>query len=108
MQLRLLVLTALSFFLVCQTAFSQPICGFDGRHKKLLQEDPIYRKNTLENEQNIRKYISAHKKQLEMRVNGTAAALYTIPVVVHVVHTGGAIGTVYNPTDAQIIGAIDY
>jgi hypothetical protein len=36
------------------------------------------------------------------------SAQYTIPVVVHVVHTGGAIGSIYNPTDAQITGAIDY
>ena len=33
---------------------------------------------------------------------------YTIPVVVHVINTGGAIGTIYNPTDAQILGAIAY
>jgi hypothetical protein len=33
---------------------------------------------------------------------------YSIPVVVHVIHTGGAIGTIYNPTDAQILGAIAY
>ncbi|HMH24610.1 MAG TPA: M43 family zinc metalloprotease [Puia sp.] len=33
---------------------------------------------------------------------------YTIPVVVHVMHTGGAVGSMYNPDDAQILGAIDY
>src|SRR5690606_5389969 len=33
---------------------------------------------------------------------------YTIPVVVHVMHTGGAVGTAYNPSDADIFGAIDY
>ncbi|HEY4064837.1 MAG TPA: zinc-dependent metalloprotease [Puia sp.] len=38
----------------------------------------------------------------------TLGALYTIPVVVHVMHTGGAVGTIYNPTDAQILGAIAY
>ena len=37
-----------------------------------------------------------------------STALYTIPVVVNVIHTGGEVGTLYNPTDAQIIGAIDY
>jgi len=35
-------------------------------------------------------------------------ALYTIPVVVHVIHTGAALGTIYNPTDAQIQATIVY
>jgi len=108
MHLRLLFLSFISIFFLAQTVFSQPICGFDVQHKKLMREDAVYKRKTLENEENIRRYISIHKKQLEMRVNGTAAALYTIPVVVHVVHTGGAIGTIYNPTDAQIIGALNY
>ncbi|WP_166437203.1 M43 family zinc metalloprotease [Niastella caeni] len=43
-----------------------------------------------------------------LRVEGTQATLYTIPVVVHVIHTGGAVGTTYNPSDAQITGAISY
>lgn len=34
-------------------------------------------------------------------------ALYTIPVVVHVMHTGDPIGTTYNPSDEQIKAAID-
>ncbi|WP_198666760.1 M43 family zinc metalloprotease [Taibaiella helva] len=32
--------------------------------------------------------------------------LYEIPVVVHVIHKGGAIGTIYNPSDATIQNAI--
>lgn len=35
-------------------------------------------------------------------------ALYTIPVAVHVIHTGGPVGSIYNPADAQIKGALDY
>ena len=108
MQLRLPVLTTLFFFLVTHIAFSQPICGFDGMHKKMMQEDPVYRAKIVENLASIRKYVASRKGLTDMRVNGTNAALYTIPVVVHVVHTGGAIGTIYNPTDAQITGAITY
>jgi Pregnancy-associated plasma protein-A len=36
------------------------------------------------------------------------SALYNIPVVVQVIHTGGAVGSIYNPSDAQIQGAIGY
>jgi hypothetical protein len=33
---------------------------------------------------------------------------YEVPVVVHVVHTGGGIGTAFNPTDAAITALVDY
>lgn len=89
-------------------SFSQPICGFDVIHQKKMNDDPAYRKNILETEANIRSYIVKHKTQLEARVTGVNATLYNIPVVVHVIHTGGAIGSIYNPTDAQILGAINY
>ncbi len=31
-----------------------------------------------------------------------------IPVVIHVMHTGGLEGSQYNPADAQLTGMIDY
>jgi len=43
------------------------------------------------------------KKQLTTRTNGkTAAPVITIPVVVHIIHSGQAIGTAPNITDAQV------
>jgi len=104
----LLTLSVLSFLLVEIPAFAQPICGFDATHAKLMKDDPNYRKNVLATDAGLRQYIAAHKNQLEARVDGTTATLYYIPVVVHVVHTGGAIGTAYNPTDAQIVSVINY
>jgi hypothetical protein len=98
-----LVLLAFSilFFL---PVFSQPICGTDRLHEQLMKDDPVYRKNRLLQEENVKQYLEAHKNQIGQKVQATV----TIPVVVHVIHTGGAIGTIYNPTDAQILGAIDY
>jgi hypothetical protein len=105
------------------TAFSQPICGFDIVHKRKMLADPVYRQHVLANEESIRSYILKNpvSKQLPGRNPATlsqpnsnpsstilSGPPYTIPVVVHVIHTGGAIGTIYNPTDAQIIGAIAY
>ncbi len=101
------ILLSLLAILVVATTFAQPICGFDAIYHKNL-EDPAYRKKVEISDANIRKYIQSHKSQLEARVAAGTAALYTIPVVVHVVHTGGALGSVYNPTDAQITGAINY
>lgn len=34
--------------------------------------------------------------------------VYEIPVVIHVVHTGGAVGSIYNPDDATLGLMIDY
>lgn len=70
-----------------------------------MRTNPAYRKAVESTDASIQKYIEQHQNDPQLK---TAAALYTIPVVVHVVHTGGAVGTIYNPTDAQIQGAITY
>ena len=43
----------------------------------------------------LRQYIALNQQQ-------DADSLYTLPIVVHVIHTGTAIGSADNPTDAQI------
>jgi hypothetical protein len=101
-----------------QHALAQPLCGFDVMHAKRMKEDPQYRKNIQAGETSIRTYIQQHPGLLIRRtpsqkiVTGSPAQTlggsYTIPVVIHVISTGGDIGTIYNPTDAQILGAIDY
>lgn len=70
-----------------------------------MSSDPAYRAGIEEQKTWVSNYIKENQNNL---LNRPTAALYTIPVVVHVVHTGGAIGTTYNPTDAQIQSAIDY
>lgn len=93
------------------TLIAQPPCAFDSKHQKLLATNMEYARNVAANERSIRQYISQHPDLLrKSRTNdqGRTMATAFIPVVVHVMHTGGAIGTIYNPTDAQIIGAIDY
>ncbi|MEO5595462.1 MAG: M43 family zinc metalloprotease, partial [Chitinophagaceae bacterium] len=109
MKNHLLILTALCL-LVVETTFSQAICAFDNLHSKLMKEDAVYRKNILDNEAKIKEFIRNRPVSPlgTLRESGVTALPYTIPVVVHVVHTGGAIGTIYNPTDAQITGAINY
>ncbi len=82
---------------------SQEQCGFDILHKKALATDTAYQRAIREQKQFIKKQIES---QRNARVMAPQAALYTIPVVVHIVHTGGAIGTAYNPTDLQIQNTI--
>ncbi|HVU57012.1 MAG TPA: M43 family zinc metalloprotease [Puia sp.] len=81
-----------------------------------MQTDASYRQRVKEGESSIRLYLQQHPRlgqpsRITVDNIGAPTPLggsYTIPVVVHIVHTGGAIGTIYNPTDAQIQGAIDY
>jgi Pregnancy-associated plasma protein-A/Secretion system C-terminal sorting domain len=86
---------------------AQAPCAFDIRHNRLLNTDPGYARQMEQNDQTIQRIINAHPEWLQPGT-GRLTAAYTIPVVVHVMHTGGAVGTIYNPTDAQITGAIDY
>lgn len=85
------------------TASSQPLCGFDAKMKELKSSNPEYARKFEETERYIRNFIASHPENARK-----PKATYIIPVVVHVMHTGGAIGSIYNPTDAQITGAIDY
>lgn len=103
----LLLFPAMLFGIVC---FSQPLCAFDTIHAKLLKDNPSYRKQVLSTEASIQDFIRRHPAGISAGLRGSSinGAPYVIPVVVHVVHTGGAVGTIYNPTDAQITGAINY
>ncbi|SFE93223.1 zinc-dependent metalloprotease [Thermoflexibacter ruber] len=83
-----------------QNRFRQ--CAFDQIHKSMLQKDEQYRKNVEAMEAKILEMI---KKGSAYR---TEAATYIIPVVVHVMHTGTAVGTSYNISDAQIQQALDH
>jgi pregnancy-associated plasma protein-A len=102
-----LCLTGIALLLFHVT-FSQAICGFDIIHKQLVQENTDYRSHLQRFESNLRSTIQQLNKQKKNKIGTLSGPPYNIPVVVHVITTGGAIGTIYNPTDAQIQGAIDY
>src|SRR5687768_880151 len=96
-----------------QSTFSQAVCGFDATHDKALNADTAYRSTMRLNEARIQTIIQEQQARKAMapangRMSNAHVVLYNIPVVVHVVHTGGAVGSTYNPSDAQITGAINY
>ncbi len=77
-----------------------------GQTQCLFDDDLNY--SSLKNQQyeevnrNIRKALKNAKNRR------TAFEELTIPLVVHIIHTGGEIGSLYNPSDLEIAQAIDY
>src|SRR5690606_8102098 len=57
-------------------------------------------------EQKIEKTIQQRKAAKNYQKKETN--IFTIPVVVHVLHTGEPVGTPVNPADEQVRAAIDY
>ncbi len=114
------ILAGILLGLMCSlSALAQPLCGFDAMHARKIKEDPQYRKNVQAVETSIHSWLQLHpggllKNTPKKAVTGGSpihtlgGPPYMIPVVVHVINTGGAIGTIYNPADAQILGALDY
>ncbi len=109
MKSRILLYPLFAFLFSSFSVLAQPPCGFDILHNKMMDSDPAYARKMAENEAAIRQYIQEHPGLMKWENRGNrTTALFTIPVVVHVMHTGGATGTIYNPSDAQINGAINY
>lgn len=92
--------------LYCAKIPAQPICGFDQSHRALQGANPLYKSRVTLNEQKIEKIILQRKAQKNYQKKETN--IFTIPIVVHVLHTGEPVGTPFNPSDEQIIAAIDY
>ncbi len=86
-----------------QNQINHTLCGTDGAHKELLETDALYKQIFEANEQKIRSKIQAKKASKSL-----STTQYTIPVVVHVIHLGEAVGSGTNISDAQIQSAIDH
>jgi threonine synthase len=76
-------------------------CSTDFVHQKLMQTDTAYRAHIISQEQQIQYIIQNQVLQEGSR------AVYTIPVVVHVIHLGEAIGTGTNISTTIIQQVID-
>src|SRR6187455_290631 len=89
-------LKILSLVLGCAAvSLAQDRCG-TVEYIKNLQEKNLIR----ENDKKFEQWISRKKQAIGSRTN--ALTTFTIPVVVHVIHNGEAIGTGINISDAQI------
>lgn len=98
--------TLLLFTIACFTTFNllqaQEIeeCATGIIHEKLMQNDPVYASRIIENEKKIRELADNPTRD-------TDGVILEIPVVVHVVHTGEAVGVGANISMTQVNSAID-
>lgn len=105
------VMRFVAFLFICTllqytNVAAQPVCGFDELNQLFLHTNSYYRSKSIVNEQLIANLIKKRKFGNISQMRETT--VFTIPVVVHVLHTGDTIGSVYNPPDEQIQGAINY
>ncbi len=84
-------------------------CGTDILHRQKLATDKEYALAAEQQKQQFPKIVAQQKAARMLGAYyGMQSAVYTIPVVVHVLHNGGAEGTAFNPSTATIQGAINY
>lgn len=79
---------------------AQEHCGFDVLHATRMANDEHYRNQMNDMEFKIKQFKSQKQNYRSQ------SPIYDVPVVVHVIHLGEAIGTGTNISDAQIKGAI--
>jgi hypothetical protein len=85
-------------------------CGTDELHRQMIQQVPGYKEEIEAMDEMIYQFLQ-NKEQMEnhpfMRVDRCEQGrIYTIPVVVHVIHLGEPIGSGSNITDQRIRDAI--
>ncbi len=98
------------FLLACLgmfTSASSQTCGFDHVYQQAMATDPVFAQKVNQMNTRIAQILSSPNSN-SLIVNTSNGPVYQIPIVVHVIHTGGAIGSNYNPSTAQITGMINY
>lgn len=92
----------LFLFVFIQSFLSQvayPSCGSDYVHKKQLENEVyVQERNSIE--------ATIQKRIIDKKLQKTQEETYTIPVVVHVVHLGEAVGVGSNISESQINSGI--
>jgi hypothetical protein len=77
---------------------TQEKCGTSHKNEMLMQSDPIFALKRQEAEAQYQEYLNAPF---------VVKAVKTIPIVVHIMHRGEAVGVGTNISEAQIVSAIN-
>jgi len=94
---KIILLIACNLFLLEMNAQNQHGCSTDEYYKKQMQNDPEFKKNQEALEAFTQEYI----KNAPL-AKTTSTATYVIPIVFHIIHTGGS----GNISDAQVIDQV--
>lgn len=103
-----LVLVLISLFVVGALNAQNQYCATDDINAEFLKNNPQYAALADDMKRNWAEHVARQKRLGQRPVIEGTDTIYEIPVVVHVIHTGGAIGTAYNPSDALIQNWIDH
>lgn len=76
------------------------VCASDLLHQRMLQEDEAYRQRHEAQQEQIQRQVERFSSEEK------SVVVHTIPVVVHIFHTGEPIGGGSNISDAQVQSAI--
>ncbi|MCB0696645.1 MAG: zinc-dependent metalloprotease [Chitinophagaceae bacterium] len=107
--IRKITLLFLSCIGILGASYAQPRCGFDGAHQQMMSQDPSYAQHVAQFNSQLAQWLSTNNNMNSLLTTNSAGdTIYEVPLVVHVMHTGGSIGSNYNISDAQIINTVDY
>jgi hypothetical protein len=96
-----LIISVLSLNVQAQTSDDSFSCGTDAHHAWLMQSNPEY-KSAFQRQ----KAILDSLKYAPTPESRQSPPVYTIPIVVHVIHLGEQVGQQTNISDQQILDAI--
>ncbi len=103
--MRIIALFIFSFIGFSSIKGQVAVCGFDRLHQQQMTSSE---NQALVNQINSAITIKQNSLRLRRSVRQQTMDVYEIPLVVHVVHSGEAIGSQYNPSDATIREMIDF
>jgi len=103
-----LTLFSIVMLLMGITSFAQSVnpCGFDIVHQQKMLTDHDYERAVREADNRWIKYSTFMSSA--MLTYTPSGYVYEVPMVIHVLHTGGAVGTKYNPDSTTIAGMVSY
>lgn len=106
--LLLVVCFGVNFGASAQSA-PQPQCGTDPITDSRYANDPVFKQAYDKFNSDVATWLASSPNVNSLvTTNSSGDTIYEVPVVVHVMHTGGSVGSIYNPTDTRIQNTIDY
>lgn len=98
MKTKLLIVFAIVMTMQIKAQQDLPYCGSDKVNSELMDKDPSFKKRVDDFNMKLA------TQNLTSKVIGSGTnIMYEIPVVIHVMNDGGAIGTAYNKSDVELI-----